>query len=185
MELVVKGRRIGIRNIELADVPTFVKWWNDGKLMASVGFRKGLGVTETELEHRFAVEINDPDPERTSRRYVIVDLEDKYKPIGELAYGQLDLEQGKCLVGIKICELDYQGKGYGSEAMTVFINFLFDCFRLRKIEIDTLADNMRAYNLYRKLGFKETRIEKNFWTDPDGKSHDVIFMELDNPALGE
>ncbi|HOB09391.1 MAG TPA: GNAT family N-acetyltransferase [Limnochordia bacterium] len=172
-----------MRNITAADVPTFVRWWNDGNLMASVGFRKGLGVTVAQLEQRFAGEINDPDPQRDSRRYVIVDLENN-RPIGELAYGELDLEQGKCRVGIKICELDYQGKGYGWESMTVFLDYLFERFKLKKIEIDTLADNVRAYNLYKKLGFRETRIEKGFWTDPDGNAHDVIFMEMENPALG-
>lgn len=151
--------------------------------MASVGFRKGLGVAVAQLEQRFAGEINDPDPQRDSRRYVIVDLENN-RPIGELVYGELDLEQGKCRVGIKICELDYQGKGYGWESMTVFLDYLFERFKLKKIEIDTLADNVRAYNLYKKLGFRETRIEKGFWTDPDGNAHDVIFMEMENPALG-
>ncbi|HKM16626.1 MAG: GNAT family protein [Bacillota bacterium] len=183
MELIAQGKRIGIRNLTLDDVPVFARWWNDGELMAAVGFSKGLGVTEAELERRFAEEVNDPDSKRHARLYVIVDLENDYKPIGELAYGRLDLEQGTCLVGIKICELDYQGKGYGFESLRVFMDYLFDCFQLKKIELDTLADNLRAYNLYKKLGFKETRFEKDFWTDPDGKVHDVIFMERENPSL--
>ena len=40
----------------------------------------GLRETVAQLEQRFAGEINDPDPQRDSRRYVIVDLENN-RPI--------------------------------------------------------------------------------------------------------
>ena len=82
MELIAQGKRIGIRNLTLDDVPVFARWWNDGELMAAVGFSKGLGVTEAELERRFAEEVNDPDSKRHARLYVIVDLENDYKPLG-------------------------------------------------------------------------------------------------------
>lgn len=177
MGIVATGNKIKIRDIRIEDVSQFVKWWNNGDLMADVGFKKGLGITEEKLHKDFAKEIADPNTYRESRRYVVMDIKDN-KPIGELVYGQLDLIQKKCGIGIKICELTYQGKGYGQATLITFMNYLYNHFDLQKIEIDTLADNLRALSLYKKIGFKQTRIEKDFWTDPEEISHDLIFMEL-------
>jgi len=177
MGIIATGKLIKIRDITIEDVPQFVKWWNNGELMADVGFKNGLGVTEDKLLKDFSKEISDPNPYRESRRYVVLDIKDE-RPIGELAYGQLDLAQKKCGIGIKICELSYQGKGYGQDTLITFMNYLYNHFGLQKIEIDTLADNLRALSLYKKIGFKQTKIELDYWTDPEGISHDLIFMEL-------
>lgn len=177
MAIIATGKLIKIRDITIEDVPQFVNWWNNGELMADVGFNKGLGITEDKLLKDFSKEISDPNAYRESRRYVVLDIKDN-RPIGELAYGQLDLIQKKCGIGIKICELSYQGKGYGQDTLITFMNYLYNHFGLQKIEIDTLADNLRALSLYKKIGFKQTRIERDYWTDPEGISHDLIFMEL-------
>lgn len=85
--------------------------------------------------------------------------------------------QLKCRIAIKIAELDYQGKGIGEESLSLFIGYLTWELGMNKIEIDTIHDNVRAHNLYKKLGFKETRRVKDFWTDDHGHKHDILFME--------
>ena len=46
MTVVAEGTKTKIRSLRLEDAPLFARWWNDGRLMAAVGFRKGLLVTE-------------------------------------------------------------------------------------------------------------------------------------------
>lgn len=152
MTVVAEGTKTKIRSLRLEDAPLFARWWNDGRLMAAVGFRKGLGVTEEKLYEDFKKEIDDENPYRERRRYVVLDRETE-APIGELSYGELDTEVGKCRVGIKICEISAQGRGFGKDALLAFMRYLFDRFGLQKIEIDTLKDNVRAEALYRKVGF--------------------------------
>lgn len=178
MTIVAAGNQIAIRSLKVEDAPLFAKWWNNGELMSSVGFKRGMGITEEELLESLTREVSDQNPFRERRRYVVLDIKNN-NPIGELVYGQLDMENSKCGLGIKICELDYQGKGYGQDTLITFMNYLYRHFELKKIEIDTLADNLRALSLYEKIGFRQTRIEKNYWTDPEGIKHDLIFMELD------
>ncbi len=178
MAILASGSKVTIRNIQMEDIDQFVQWWNNGDLMASVGFRKGLGITKEQLEPKFTKQIAEKNPLKCDNRlYMILDLETK-KAIGELAYGQLDIEKGSCRIGMKICELSYQGHGYGEDALITFINYLYKELGLEKIEIDTLADNLRALSLYEKVGFVRTSEVKNYWTDPDGISHDVVFLEL-------
>lgn len=69
------------------------------------------------------------------------------KEIGKLQYGELDLKDKKCRIAIKISE------------------------------IDTIHDNIRAYKLYKKLGFEEVERIRDYWTDDQGNKHDIIFME--------
>lgn len=48
---------------------------------------------------------------------------------------------------------DYRGKGLAFDAYRKFIPYLFDHYNLHKISLEVLSTNIRAYNLYVKLGF--------------------------------
>ncbi len=178
MDIIRESARIAIRNIKLTDVPLFVSWWNDGSLMSSVGFKHGLGITEEELVAEFRDELADTNPFRERRRYVIINRFSKI-PIGELVYGRLDIGKKQCGLGIKICEVSLQGIGLGQETLITFMNYLFEHFNLNRIEIDSIHDNIRALSLYKKLGFLEFNKFDNYWTDPEGIPHDLIFLGMD------
>ena len=80
---------------------------------------------------------------------------------------------------MKICDLSYQGKHYGLESLCEFNKYLFETFSLKTILIDTLLTNIRAINLYKKIGSQTIEIIKSFWTNPEGITCDAIFFELD------
>ncbi|NLK42995.1 MAG: GNAT family N-acetyltransferase [Tissierellia bacterium] len=164
-----------VRKLTYSDIPIITRWWNNGLLMKDMGFINGMGVTESSLYSRFKNQLSN-DGILESRMFIITDIKTG-KEIGELQYGELDLKEKKCRVAMKISELSYQGKGLGEEALSAFINYLTSEFGLNKIEIDTIHDNIRAYNLYKKLGFQEVERIKDFWTDDQGNKHDIIFME--------
>lgn len=176
--IVFSTDRIGVRNLEYTDIPLITRWWNDGNLMKDMGFVNGMGVTESGLYSRFENQLKNNNALLERRIYIITDIKTG-KAIGELQYGELDLESKKCRIAIKISEIEYQGKGLGEEALIHFIKYLKSEFGLKKIEIDTIHDNIRAYRLYKKLGFKEVQRIKDFWTDAQGKKHDIIFMEME------
>lgn len=175
--VIFESNRIRVRKLNYSDIPIITRWWNDGILMKDMGFINGMGVTESSLLSRFNKQLNDKDTILESRMYIITDIKTG-KEIGELQYGELDLKDKKCRIAIKISEISYQGKGLGEEALSLFIDYLVSEFGLNKIEIDTIHDNIRAYRLYKKLGFKEVERIKDYWTDDQGIKHDIIFMEL-------
>jgi RimJ/RimL family protein N-acetyltransferase len=72
---------------------------------------------------------------------------------------------------------DFRGRGLAYEAYCKFIPFLFKKYNLNKIFLEVLITNIRAYNLYVKLGFvregvKRQEVLKN------GKYIDSIFMSI-------
>ena len=98
--------------------------------------------------------------------------------IGELSFHNLDLTNKSCEIGIKICELSEQGKGYGEEALRGFINYLFRTYELHRIELDTLLENKRAQHLYQKVGFKVVGVKRDVWLDPEGNYRSAVVMDL-------
>ena len=99
-------------------------------------------------------------------------------PIGELSFHNLDLINKSCEIGIKICDLSEQGKGYGEEALRGFIAYLFNTYQLHRIELDTLLENKRAQNLYQKVGFKVVGVKRDVWLDPLGNYRSAVVMDL-------
>ena len=49
---------------------------------------------------------------------------------------------------------DFWGKGYGFESYSKFIPYLFNNYHINKISLEVLSTNLRAINLYKKIGFK-------------------------------
>lgn len=47
----------------------------------------------------------------------------------------------------------FQGKGFGKKAYIQFINYLFNEKKYQDITLEVLANNTKAYSLYRSLGF--------------------------------
>lgn len=72
-----------------------------------------------------------------------------------------------------------QRKGYGEDALSHFLDFMFKNLNLNKIELTTIIDNKRAQNLYKKLGFKEIGIIRQAYFDSRyGRFSDVVYMDL-------
>lgn len=57
-----------------------------------------------------------------------------------------------------------QGKGYGSEAITLIENYVRDAFLLRKITLQVLSNNSAAIHIYTKLGYANVGcLRKHFY----------------------
>ncbi|MBU3194546.1 GNAT family N-acetyltransferase [Clostridium algidicarnis] len=84
------------------------------------------------------------------------------------------------LVGIMIGDKDYLGKGYGTDAMKVLMNFIFKDMNIHKIRLSTFSFNIRAQKSYEKCGFHVEGILKDE-IFKDGKYYDEIVMAAFNP----
>ena len=78
-------------------------------------------------------------------------------------------------LGIMIGE--YQGEGYGTEAIKLLIKYAFEELNVHRVELDVAEDNIRAIKCYQKCGFKQCGI-KHDWYYYHGEYHDRISMEI-------
>lgn len=68
-----------------------------------------------------------------------------------------DIRYDSATLGIIIGEKSHWSKGYGPEAILTLLEHAFNNLKLRRVTLHTFADNPRAQNAFRKVGFVEMR----------------------------
>lgn len=82
----------------------------------------------------------------------------KYDFPPELGYSTLELPESCAAIDWYIGELDYIGKGIGSQALSMFLNeFVFQTFENAFTDSETA--NVAAIRAYEKVGFKKIKEE--------------------------
>lgn len=68
-------------------------------------------------------------------------------------------------VGISICKDDYLNRGYGTEALKLWIDYLFENSKYHKLCLDTWSFNPRMMSVAEKIGFNSEgcQREMQFW----------------------
>lgn len=101
------------------------------------------------------------------------------KHIGNIKIDPINLEELSGEYGILIGEKSVWNKGYGFEASKTIINYCFKNLKLKKINLGVIKNNIRALELYRKLGFVEYKIIDNY-KSKNGFNGVYIRMSLKN-----
>ena len=159
-----------IRNATAADAPLLAAWWNNGALMAHAGYPKGTGELAPDIAQKIA-----GDTDATHRRLI---LEVEGWPVGEMSFRNLG--DGSAEIGIKICVIPQQEKGYGRVFLSMLIAALFD-MGYEKIVLDTNLRNLRAQHVYEKLGFRKVAVHENAFQDQLGQWQSSVDYELVPP----
>ncbi|MCF7815351.1 MAG: GNAT family N-acetyltransferase, partial [Candidatus Cloacimonetes bacterium] len=79
--------------------------------------------------------------------------------------------------GIFIGNKNYWGKGYGSEALSLLLDYGFNILNLNNIMLETFSFNERALKSYKKVGFKEIGRRRQAII-MGGKKYDEILLDI-------
>jgi len=82
-------------------------------------------------------------------------------------------------IGISI-HGDYQGQGYGSEAIRWVLRWAFDTAGVHRVGINVFEYNDGARRLYEKLGFKQEGVVREHWWHEGRWWDDVQFGMLES-----
>ncbi|MEI8333163.1 MAG: GNAT family protein [Chloroflexota bacterium] len=147
---MLPGKLIDLRLAERADLPTLAAWLNDIEFN---GEFEPFGQTSlAELERDFEAK---PD-----ERWFIVRTRDA-TPIGCVAHGKAS---GGCWIGYMLVP-EARGKGYGSDAVQVIVDYLFLHKEIVRIQAETHPDNITSQRVLEKAGFsREGLIRKSFFS---------------------
>lgn len=97
--------------------------------------------------------------------------------IGRLLLVNIDHINRSAWLGVVLGEKKYWGKGYGTEACKLILDFGFNALNLHNITLGVFSYNTRAIKSYEKIGFKligrrrEARIIGT-------KKYDVLLMDI-------
>ncbi len=72
----------------------------------------------------------------------------------------------------------FQGRGAGTEAVTLLAGFLFQARGHHRLTIDPAAANTEAIRCYTKVGFRPVGVMRAYERGPDGRFHDGLLMDM-------
>ena len=98
-------------------------------------------------------------------------------PVGGVSLRGIDLKVGIAELGISIGRKDYWGKGLGTEAITLLVDYGFTVLGLHNIMLSTYAYNERAMRSYLKIGFREFGRRREAQRIGDQR-YDIVYMDL-------
>ncbi len=157
---ILVGSRVRLRSLERAELPRCQELPSDPEINLSYG---GLGLPDSlaRLQRRYdAGEFYATD----SYLHLVIET-------GDTLIGQVSLKNDENLpsrtatFGIFIGDPAYLGRGYGTEASVLFLNYALSILGFHKVNLDLFEYNARALALYEKLGcVHEGRRRENYWS---------------------
>ena len=106
------------------------------------------------------------------------------RAVGSVYFRNIDREHRKAEYGIFIGDEDALGKGFGTQAACLALDYAFHELKLHRVMLRVLADNVRARKSYERAGFRE---EACLHDDVflNGAFQDVVLMAVLNPDDGD
>ena len=147
---MIAGTRISLRDKKLSDARHDYDWQTDPEL-ARLDATTPLAMSYTRYLLDYALELRAPSSQR--RRLAIDTLGGQH--IGNCSYYDIDLRRGEAQLGIMIGERGYWDKGYGTDAVTALLSYIFGETKLERIYLKTLNWNTRAQKCFQKCGFRK------------------------------
>jgi RimJ/RimL family protein N-acetyltransferase len=167
---MIQGKRVLLRAIEPDDYPRLTVFKNDIEFELLTGGEPPRPRTLAAITEFF-----DEMAKDKSGINFAIEVDSVF--IGDCGLFHFNERAGTAELGIGIGDPDYRGKGYGREAMTLLVDYGFRLLNLRKIWLETTADNERAIRSYQAVGFvQEGRQVAHAWSD--GRYVDVVLMGL-------
>jgi RimJ/RimL family protein N-acetyltransferase len=170
---LLEGNQLLLRGIELSDVDELMKYWNKKEVKQ---FLYQIAPHSKEEEEEW---IRSTWKQRKKGKgyvfAIIVKEEDLY--IGNVEVTIINQISRRGMIGIVIFNPIFWGKGLGTEALELIINFAFNTINLNSLELEVFETNMRARSCYEKVGFKEIgRRRKAHFSE--GQLIDMILLDL-------
>lgn len=146
---VIRGKQVFLRPPERDDVPTFVRWFTDARVLDHLAMRAPMSeASEAAWFDRMLAAQG-----KTDHMFVIC-LLGNGKPIGTVGLHGIDWENGTAEFGIAIGETSEWNKGHGTDALRAICDFGFGALRLERIGLHVYAGNVAGQRAYEKAGFR-------------------------------
>ena len=169
---VVENEKIGLRGLELEDAKTLHENMNNANLTEFLDMLRPFSLEE---EENFIKSSWKERKEGSGFSFAVVDKKSD-KLIGFVNLKEIKRVSKSAEVGAWLSE-DYWGKGYGSEATKLILNYAFNTLNLHSVHATTFGFNKRSIKALEKTGFKKQGVfrEARFIK---GKYVDVIYLDL-------
>jgi diamine N-acetyltransferase len=169
------GERVTLRRIERDDLIHVRRWLDDAELRAWIGARSPL--SEREAEEWFERVTSDP-----ARAWYVIVTDDEGageggRVIGEAGLLRMDSAWRTTDMTVIVGEPDARGKGYGTEAGRLLLDFAFEYMGFHRVAIGVVGFHEPALRFWERLGFRREGVQREGYL-LDGTFHDFVMMSI-------
>jgi diamine N-acetyltransferase len=172
----MKYDKIKLRALEPEDLELLYNWENNLSYWVvsntSSPFSKYTLKRYVENSHKSIYE--------TGQLRLMIDHIDDKVSIGTIDIFDFDPFHMRAGLGILIANEEYRRKGYATMALTCLTEYCFKTLQLHQLYCSIIANNCESIDLFRKIGFIETGVKKEWIKTSDGYLDEHIF-QLINP----
>ena len=169
----IVGKKLYLRPLEKSDInETYLRWINDAEVTKYM--TTGIFPSNMEKLKEYFDHMNSPN-------HVILAIADKKsdKHIGNIALNDIDWVNRIANLGIMLGDKKFWGKGYGTEATKLIVDYAFDKLNLHRLWLGVLAEHFAAIRVYERAGFKvEGRLRQELYLE--GEYNDKVIMGMVN-----
>ncbi|MEM9141399.1 MAG: GNAT family protein [Bacteroidota bacterium] len=172
----LRGKDIVLRALEPCDLDFLYLLENDSEVWAISGtlapYSKFVLKNYLENSHRDIYEIK-------QLRLSIC------KPEGEII-GLIDLfdfdpKNKRVGLGIVIVQQE-QNKGIGAKAISLLCEYAFSVLDAHQVYANVTADNTRSLHLFKKLGFEERGVKKDWIFSEGSYTDEILLQKINDPC---
>ena len=160
------GERIVLRPLEIEEAPLFQEWMNDPENHQYLQRFRPLNLAE---ERQWLGSLH----EKSADHVFGIALREEERLIGTCGLHGTALPHRSGQLGILIGDKAAQGKGHGSEAIRLLLDYGFGTLGLHRVALHVYGNNERGIRCYEKCGFRREGVlrEARWWA---GRWWDIL-----------
>lgn len=166
---------IRLRALEPEDLDALYRWENNTDLW-SVGstlapFSKYLLKQYISESHRNIYDI-------CQIRFMI-EKNDDHQPIGLSDLFDFDPHNSRAAIGIFV-DIPYQHRGFATQALSLMEKYAFEFLKIHQLYVHVPEDNIASLSLFRKFGYSEQGMLRDWITADDGYKNVLLFQKINS-----
>lgn len=166
----LEGQHVYLRPISLEDSELYFRMMFNPEMRRLTGSQKSF--TLEQIQQYIESKTKD-----SSSLLLLIALRDTDEVIGDIQFLSIDSMNRNAYIRIAINGEQHRGKGHGTEAMILMLDYGFGILNLHRVELNVFVYNERAHRVYEKIGFKQEGVQREALYY-DHAYHDSIVMGL-------
>jgi RimJ/RimL family protein N-acetyltransferase len=172
----IPGELVSLGPLRREAIPQYVRWMNDFTVTRTLAVQPRPMTLEQETAWYEQAATNEQE-----RNFSIIER-GSGRIVGNCGMFDILLPHRRAEVGIVIGEPDARGRGYGTEAMRLLVDYAFTAAGMHSVMLQVYEFNPAARRCYEKVGFREIgRRRESRWFN--GRFWDEIFMDILAPEF--
>jgi RimJ/RimL family protein N-acetyltransferase len=165
----ISGERVGLGPLRRELIPLYHQWRNDQSTSQTIGLT--WPVTLDDETRRYDERSVDPG----SVWFTIYEM-NTLTPVGLSWLYDIDNRHSRASFGISIGHPDNRGRGLGTDATRLTLDYAFNSLGLENVMLTVLSFNAAGVRAYENAGFRTFGV-RHRCSRVGGQLHDLVHME--------